>query len=192
MSKSAPPLQLLPPPVAQLIEVFEQHADVLSFPNSSAKTLKAAVAEMEREQAGVDAAAAELEGARERLKEAQQRLLDQAQKAHAYASVYALDDEAMQDRLAQIKMGAVPRTARKRKPKPNSADGSPSQETVNDKIPEQASAAETSVTDTPVTDTPVTDTPVTDTPVTDTSVTEPSVAKQTPRSKRARVAAAAG
>jgi len=127
-----PSLQLTPEPVSQLIELFQSHEDKLRFPDVDASSLQVMVDEMESQVEKVDEAAALLDKAREELAEMQQRLLDNARKAHAYATIYAQNDEDMLEELDKIKMGTVQKSARKRKPRSSKNSSASSKDGTKD------------------------------------------------------------
>lgn len=124
-----PSADLTPEPIGRLIQLFERHEEELRFPDVDAQSLTAGVAEVEAQAEEVDRIATLLGDAREELFKRQQRLLQRAQKAHAYANIYATgipatddDDsttrEGMLAELAEIKLSSEQRSGRKRKTKP--------------------------------------------------------------------------
>lgn len=99
--------ELVAPAVLELVEVFEERGADLKFPDLDAKVLQDAVCEVERAAAEVQRLEAELERARELLSSRQEGLHGKAQRALAYARVFAEEDAELSERLAKV---LLPRT----------------------------------------------------------------------------------
>jgi hypothetical protein len=97
-------------PIQDLLTLFTTALADVRFGDVDAKTLARAAADVESAADVVAAAQAALDSAREVLQERQEALLQQAQRAVAYARVYAESDDALTERLAAI---ALPRPARR-------------------------------------------------------------------------------
>ena len=82
-------VELIPQGVTALVELFEERGD-LRFPDLDAAVLQDAVAEVERVAAEVQRLEAELDRARELAAVRQDGLLVKAQRALAYARVFAV------------------------------------------------------------------------------------------------------
>lgn len=108
-------VEWIAPAVMELVDVFEERAAELKFPDLDAKTLGAAVKEVEAAVADVQRLEAELERARELLSGKQEALLGKSQRALAYARVYAEEDPELSERLAKVllprpRKSSAPRT----------------------------------------------------------------------------------
>ncbi len=112
---SLPPLDPIPESVTRLIRLYQANADALKFPDVDAESLAASVEGLDAQIAAVEEARAALEEAREKVIVAHQQALDMARRAHAYASIFALADEEMQEELSQIKLAAPQKPPKKRK-----------------------------------------------------------------------------
>lgn len=104
------PIELIPQGVTALVALFEERAE-LRFPDLDAAVLQDGVAEVERVAAEVQRIEAELERARELLAVRQDGLLVKAQRALAYARVFAEEDPLLSDRLAQVSLPRARRAA---------------------------------------------------------------------------------
>jgi hypothetical protein len=104
----------LPDPVNAILELFEGALAEVQFPDLDAATLREAACEVERRRAELSAALETVQAARAHLDAGQATLLEQARRAHAYASVYAEGDEALSAALANIKLDARKLAPKKR------------------------------------------------------------------------------
>lgn len=93
---------LLPRPVAQLLELFEARSDELRFPGVDSATLGACVDEVDTQAAELDKLQAQLDEAKLELDRRRKGLVELARRAHAYATVFATADETLQTELSQI------------------------------------------------------------------------------------------
>jgi hypothetical protein len=100
----------IPSPIQSLMNLFATALVEVRFADVDAQTLARAAADVEAASLVVSAAQAALDDARQALHERQETLLQHAQRAAAYARVYAENDEALSGRLSAI---ALPRSARR-------------------------------------------------------------------------------
>jgi hypothetical protein len=135
-------MTVIPPPVAALLELFEASLSDVRFADLDAKVLSALSAEVEAAAEGLAAKQAALDEARSALSERQNLLLQQAQRALAYARVYAENDFDLRAKLDAI---TLPRPARA--PKRASAEASTTPRTdpeptaeASEAVPEHESA----------------------------------------------------
>lgn len=109
-------MTVIPPAVAALLELFEASLSDVRFADLDAKVLSALSAEVDAAAEGLAAKQAALDEARSALQERQNVLLQQAQRALAYARVYAENDFDLRAKLDAI---ALPRPARAPKQRTN-------------------------------------------------------------------------
>jgi hypothetical protein len=102
-------MEAIPPSIRAALELFETALVDVRFANLDAKTLARAAADVHAVASVVASAQAALDSARSALQERQDVLLEQVQRAMAYARVYAENDEALTQRLNAI---ALPRAGR--------------------------------------------------------------------------------
>lgn len=107
------PMDAIPNAIQSLLDLFATTLAEVRFADVDGKTLARTAAEVESAAAVVDAAQAALDEARHALQERQEGLLQHAQRAMAYARVYAENDEALSERLNAM---ALPRPARRARP----------------------------------------------------------------------------
>ena len=103
-------MDAIPAPIQSLLDLFSTALVEVRFADVDAQTLARAVADVQAAAAIVSTAQAALEDARQALQERQETLLQYAQRAAAYARVYAENDEALSGRLGAI---ALPRSTRR-------------------------------------------------------------------------------
>lgn len=94
-------MELIPAGAGALVALFEERAE-LRFPELDAEVLREAVSEVDQAFKAAARLEAELERAREALAARQDAFLAKAQRALAYAKVFAEEDPALADRLAQV------------------------------------------------------------------------------------------
>lgn len=99
-----------PSPVQSLLDLFASDLADVRFGDVDATTLSAAAAEVETAAEAVSAAQAVLDEARDKLQERQDVLMQHAQRALAYARVYAEANASLTARLDAI---ALPRLAKR-------------------------------------------------------------------------------
>lgn len=99
----------IPEPVQRLLDLFSASLADVRFPDVDAQALARAAAEVTESAAAVDAASAALDDARAALALRQDTLLRQAQRAVAYARVYAENDDALSAQLEAITLPRAPR-----------------------------------------------------------------------------------
>jgi len=102
-------MTVIPPAVAALLELFENALSDLRFADLDASVLAGLSAEVTSAAESVAAKQAALDEARAALQERQNVLLQQAQRALAYARVYAENDFELRAKLEAI---ALPKPAR--------------------------------------------------------------------------------
>ena len=124
---SHPFLDLDAEPILQIIELFRQRAELMKFPDVDAETLSAGLEQVESQRELVEAAAVALDEARQSLLASELALLEQARRGHAYATIFAANDEELGAELAEIKLnppgkGAKSREVKKRRPLPRRPD----------------------------------------------------------------------
>jgi hypothetical protein len=103
-------MDAIAPPIQAILDLFDTALSQVRFADLDAKTLTSLAAEVRASAEIVVAAQAALTSAREALQERQDALLHQAQRAVAYARVYAENDEALGQRIDAI---ALPRQSKR-------------------------------------------------------------------------------
>jgi hypothetical protein len=106
-------MTVLSPPVQAVLELFQGPLADVRFADVDAAGLAGVAAEVESAAADVAQQEARLTALRQSLTERQEALLLLAQRALAYARVYAEHDEVLTEQLARI---SLPRAAKARKP----------------------------------------------------------------------------
>ena len=94
--------------ISLLLSLFEDHAELLRFPDVDAEKLAEVVSEVEQRRDAVEQASLALADAREALVLMEQQLLEKARKGHAYASVFAAEDAEMQEKLVSVLLWPCP------------------------------------------------------------------------------------
>jgi hypothetical protein len=100
----------IPPAIETIIELFTSELSSVRFADLDGATLAQLATDAQAAADAVTVAQAALDGARHALQERQDALLTEAQRALAYAKVYAESDEALSARLEAI---ALPRARRR-------------------------------------------------------------------------------
>ena len=103
-------LDPIPAPIASLLALFEGALASVKFPDVDSAVLASAVAQSRASAEAVANAEAALDRARTAFQESHDALLVRAQRALAYARVYAEGDEAL---LAQLEAITLPRAPRR-------------------------------------------------------------------------------
>ncbi|WP_394832826.1 hypothetical protein LVJ94_40625 [Pendulispora rubella] len=120
---------MLPFPVQSLLEIFNNELADLRFGDMDAKGLADLAAEVEAASHNVVTAQAAVDAAKAKLTERQEAMITQAQRALAYARIYAESNEPLRARLDAI---SLPKLAKRAAPKgdeaPASAEGAPKAE----------------------------------------------------------------
>jgi hypothetical protein len=116
-------MNAISPPIQALLDLFDSHLADVRFGDVDAKALARIAADVQATAEVVTAAQVALDSARIALHERQEALLLLAQRALAYARVYAEADESLSTRLDAV---ALPRAARRSRPDPN-ATSTPSE-----------------------------------------------------------------
>lgn len=102
---------LIAPDVAKLIQLFSAQPD-LRFPDLDAGVLHDAAARVKERHLELVKAEAMLAAARTALEEEQELLLKKSQRAHAYLSVFAENDEVLSEKVAAISLPRPRRSPR--------------------------------------------------------------------------------
>jgi hypothetical protein len=100
----------IPAPIQTLLDLFTTSLADVRFADVDGQALVRYAADVEAAAEAVAAAQLALDATREALQEKQDALLQQAQRALAYARVYAESDAALSDRLDAV---SLPRAARR-------------------------------------------------------------------------------
>jgi hypothetical protein len=100
----------IPTPIQTVLALFTTSLADVRFADVDAEQLARLAADVEAAAENVAAAQATLDVAREALQESQDALLHKAQRALAYARVYAENDESL---LARLEAISLPRAARR-------------------------------------------------------------------------------
>ena len=103
-------MSTIPSPVRTIVDLFSSDLADVRFGDVDAKTLASLASEVEAAAEALASAQALLDDARSKLQERQDVLLHQAQRALAYARVYAAADDALSARIEAI---SLPRPARR-------------------------------------------------------------------------------
>jgi ElaB/YqjD/DUF883 family membrane-anchored ribosome-binding protein len=106
-------IKAIPAPIQTVLDLFTTSLADVRFADVDGETLLRFAAEVETAAEAVAAAQATLDAAREALQEKQDTLLQQTQRALAYARVYAEGDDAL---IAQLDAVSLPRAARRSRP----------------------------------------------------------------------------
>jgi len=110
----------IPDAVRAVLALFEGPLAEVRFPQVDGESLAEQVAVVEQRRAELQRALETVQAARTALEREQQALLDQARRAHAYASVFAAGDASLTEQLVEITFdgrAAAPAKKRGRKPK---------------------------------------------------------------------------
>ncbi|NVB36235.1 hypothetical protein G6O69_36700 [Pseudenhygromyxa sp. WMMC2535] len=111
----------IPAPVRAVLELFSGPLAEVSFPDVDRESLAASAAEVESRREVLQSALEAVARAREALEAGQASLIEQAQKAHAYASVFASSDADLQSALAEIKFDGRALAPKRRRGRPRKA-----------------------------------------------------------------------
>src|SRR5262245_56065755 len=121
MCSGKPMMTPIPPAVQQVLDVYETDLLLVKFGDLEATVLSKAVEEVVLAVTAVEQAEAALETARAALQEKQEGLFQKAQRALAYARVYAEGDPDLAARVEEI---SLLRSSR-RNPKVDAVEGGP-------------------------------------------------------------------
>jgi hypothetical protein len=102
----------IPNPIQTLLDLFTTSLADVRFADLDGQTLARYAAEVDAAAACVSAAQSALDAARGALQEKQDALLHQAQRALAYARVYAEGDEALSVQLEAVTLARATRRSR--------------------------------------------------------------------------------
>ncbi len=94
----------IPPAVQQVLDVYETHLPLVKFGDLEATVLSKAAEEVVTAASALERAEAALETARAALQEKQESLFQKAQRALAYARVYAEGDPELAARVEEISL----------------------------------------------------------------------------------------
>jgi hypothetical protein len=100
----------VPAPIRSLATLFSEALPRVAFPDVDAAALAASVAKVDAAQSEVTRLEEELAKARAHLDASRDDLVRLATRAHAYARVYAEDDDTLRARIDEI---AIPRAKSK-------------------------------------------------------------------------------
>lgn len=103
-------MDVIPPPIQALLDLFDTTLADVRFADLDAKTLASLAAQVRSAGEAVALAQSALATARDTLQERQDALLLHAQRGIAYARVYAEHDEALAHRIDAI---ALPRQSKR-------------------------------------------------------------------------------
>jgi hypothetical protein len=103
-------MSTIPSPVQTVLDLFATDLAEVRFGDLDAKTLDSLASDVRSAADAVASAQALLDDARSKLQERQEALLQQAQRALAYARVYAEPDAALTERIEAI---SLPRPVRR-------------------------------------------------------------------------------
>ncbi len=105
-------MSAIPSPIQALLDLFTTDLADVRFADVDGQTLASSAAEVEVAAKSVASAQAALDVAREVLQSRQDALLQRAQRALAYARVYAEADEALTRKLDAVSLPRAPRRPR--------------------------------------------------------------------------------
>jgi hypothetical protein len=105
-------MNAISPPIQTLLDLFTTSLADVRFADVDGQALARFAADVEVAADAVAAAQSALDVAREALQERQDALLQQAQRALAYARVYAESDEALSSQLEALTLPRAVRRAR--------------------------------------------------------------------------------
>ncbi len=105
-------MSAIPAPIQALLDLFTTSLADVRFADVDGQTLASCAAEVEVAAKALASAQVTLDAAREALQFRQDALLQRAQRALAYARVYADADEALTRELDAISLPRPPRRAR--------------------------------------------------------------------------------
>lgn len=138
------------PAIQSIVQLFQGPLEALRFGNVDATALTQLASEVETAAGEVERKEAELLHLRQELAQRQEALLVLAQRALAYAKVYAENDESLSEQLNRI---TLPRAAKPRKPSaaPSPAraarEGEPTSESQSESQGESAPGGESQALD---------------------------------------------
>jgi hypothetical protein len=104
----------VPPPIQTLLDLFTTSLADVRFADVDGQTLARSADQVESAAEVLASAQAALDAARETLHEKQDALLQQAQRALAYARVYAETDDALSAQLEAVSLPRATATRRAR------------------------------------------------------------------------------
>lgn len=116
---SSEPSSAISEPVRAVLAVFAGPLAEVRFPDVDGEQLAASAAEVEAQRAELQRALEAVVQARAVLEAGQAQLLNQAKKAHAYASIYAAGNPELVDALAAIRFDASRLAPKKRRGRPS-------------------------------------------------------------------------
>jgi len=105
-------MSAIPAPIQTLLDLFTTSLADVRFADLDGQTLASSAAEVEVAAKAVALAQAALDAARDALQCKQDALLQRAQRALAYARVYAESDEALSRKLDAVSLPRAPRRPR--------------------------------------------------------------------------------
>ena len=108
---------VLPPAVAQLLALYEARLAGVAFADLDLGCLQSAAERYQEQEAEVTKLEADLADARRRANNERSELIALSQKAVAYASVYAADDDELSAQLQALELGRTAARGSRRKTK---------------------------------------------------------------------------
>ena len=121
---TAPPESTaIPNPVRAVLELFEGPLAGVAFPDVDADALSGVAARVDARRTELQRALAAVQDARTALEAEQATLLSMAQRAHAYAIVFAGGNTELSAKLADIKLEGRPAAPRKQRGRPRKEQG---------------------------------------------------------------------
>jgi hypothetical protein len=109
-------MSTLAPPIQALLDLFQRDLAQVRFGDIDARRLSALAADVEAAAEALAAHEATASRLRSTLTESQDILMQQAQRALAFARIYAENDDELAAKLSQI---ALPRAGKRAKAEPN-------------------------------------------------------------------------
>ena len=102
----------IPPPVQAVLDLFDRELAEVRFGDVDAKRLSALASEVQSAAVALEAHEATTAKLRAALAERQETLLQQAQRALAFARIYAEEDAALSAKVAEITLPRAPKRAK--------------------------------------------------------------------------------
>jgi hypothetical protein len=106
------PMSPIPPPVQAVLDLFDRELAEVRFGDVDAKRLSALASEVQSAAVALEAHEATTAKLRAALAERQETLLQQAQRALAFARIYAEEDAALSAKVAEITLPRPPKRAK--------------------------------------------------------------------------------
>ena len=114
-TNSSASTDLIPSGVHTVISLFEGPLKSVNFPNIDRERLQERIQEVESSAQELNDLLARVDGLQQTIAEAKDRLVKDAERAVAYARVYAAEDEALLETLSSVEFGSS--ADKKRRPR---------------------------------------------------------------------------